>query len=58
MGLIPGNVLGLKITSPYLRDLPTYAKIYTMDEEVENLVWKAMKLIIDLTDCYFIPWAY
>ncbi|MCS7199796.1 MAG: glycosyltransferase [Caldimicrobium sp.] len=58
MGLIAGYVLGLKITSTYHTDLPTYAKIYTMDEEVEKLVWKAMKLIIDLTDRFFVPSEY
>lgn len=57
-GLLAGKILGLKITSTYHTDLPTYARIYTSDEEVENLVWKAMTFLANLTDKFFVPSQY
>lgn len=57
-GLLAGKILGLKITSTYHTDLPTYAKIYTLDEQVELLVWRIMKIIANLTDQFFVPSKY
>ncbi|MCS7149930.1 MAG: glycosyltransferase [Caldimicrobium sp.] len=58
LGLVAGKILGLKITSTYHTDLPTYARVYTLDEEVENMVWKVMKMITNLTDRFFVPSDY
>ncbi|MFN3505524.1 MAG: glycosyltransferase [Caldimicrobium sp.] len=58
MAFIIGKLLGHIITFAYHTDLPNYAKIYTNDEEVENLFWKTLISLINNSDLCFVPSNY
>lgn len=58
MSFIIGKLLGLKITFAYHTDLPQYAKIYTNDQDVENIFWKILILLINLGEKCYVPSMY
>lgn len=61
LGLIAflvGKILGLRTTFAFHTDIPTYARIYTGDEELENILWKFFVSLANSSDKFFIPSEY
>ena len=55
MAFLAGKLLGLKVTSAFHTDIPSYARLYTQDEELEKILWKAFVLMANLSDRFFVP---
>ncbi|QID34011.1 glycosyltransferase [Pampinifervens florentissimum] len=55
MGFLVGKILRLRITFAFHTDIPTYARTYTGDPEVESLLWKAFVFLGNISDRFFVP---
>ncbi|MEN3034126.1 MAG: glycosyltransferase [Aquificaceae bacterium] len=55
LGFIAGKLLGLRITSAFHTDIPAYAKTYTRDQKLEELLWKAFVFLGNNSDRFFVP---
>ncbi len=55
MGFLAGKVLNLRITFAFHTDIPAYARTYTGDSQMEELLWKAFVLLGNLSDRLFVP---
>ncbi|MCS7084341.1 MAG: glycosyltransferase [Aquificaceae bacterium] len=55
LGFIAGKLLGLRITSAFHTDIPAYAKTYTRDQKLEDLLWKAFVFLGKNSDRFFVP---
>jgi glycosyltransferase involved in cell wall biosynthesis len=55
MAFLAGKMLGLRITFAFHTDIPTYARVYTGDEELENILWRFFTLLANSSDKFFVP---
>jgi glycosyltransferase involved in cell wall biosynthesis len=55
MGLLLGKLLGLRVTFAFHTDIPSYAKTYTGDSELEEMLWKAFLFLGNISDRFFVP---
>ncbi|WP_340694412.1 glycosyltransferase [Hydrogenobacter thermophilus] len=55
MAFLAGKILRLRITIAFHTDLPTYARIYTQDEDLENILWKIFVFLANSSDRCFVP---
>ncbi|RMH00817.1 MAG: glycosyltransferase family 1 protein, partial [Aquificota bacterium] len=58
MAFLAGKLLGLRVTFAFHTDIPTYARVYTGDEELEGFLWKAFVLLANSSDRFFVPSEY
>lgn len=58
LSLLAGKLLGLRITFAFHTDIPTYARTYTGDPDLEELLWKAFVFIGNLSHKFFVPSEY
>ncbi|MDW8066378.1 MAG: glycosyltransferase [Aquificaceae bacterium] len=58
LGLLAAKILGLRVTFAFHTDIPTYARTYTGDELLEDLLWKAFVFIGNISDRFFVPSEY
>ncbi len=58
LAMLAGKILGLRITFAYHTDIPSYAKIYTGDPDLYNLLWKAFVFLGNVSDKFFVPSEY
>ncbi|MCS7171381.1 MAG: glycosyltransferase [Aquificaceae bacterium] len=55
LGLLAGKILDLRVTLAFHTDIPTYAKTYTGDHELEELLWKVFVFMGSISDRFFVP---
>ncbi len=58
LGLLAGKLLGLRITFAFHTDIPTYARTYTGDPDLEEILWKAFVFIGKISHKFFVPSEY
>lgn len=58
LGMLAGKILGLRITFAFHTDIPTYARIYTKDPDLEEILWKAFVLLGQFSEKFFVPSDY
>ncbi len=55
MAFIAGKILGLRTTIAFHTDIPTYARVYTGDTDLENILWKTFVILANNSDRCFVP---
>ncbi len=55
MAFLAGKLLNLRVTFTFHTDVPSYAKSYTRDENLEEFLWKAFELLMNSCDRCFVP---
>lgn len=58
LSFLAGKLLGLKITFTFHTDIPTYAKTYTGDPDLEEILWKFFVLLGKWSHKTFVPSEY
>jgi glycosyltransferase involved in cell wall biosynthesis len=58
MGFIAGKVLGLRISFAFHTDIPTYARIYTGDQKLEEILWTLLVFMSKNSDKLYVPSEY
>ncbi|MFN4132600.1 MAG: glycosyltransferase, partial [Caldimicrobium sp.] len=55
---LAGKLLNLKTSFTFHTDVPTYAKIYTGDPDLEEFLWKFFVILGNWSDGFFVPSEY
>lgn len=55
LGFLAGKLLGLRTTFAFHTDIPTYAKTYTGDPDIEEILWRFFVLLGNWSDRFFVP---
>ncbi|MFN4012745.1 MAG: glycosyltransferase [Aquificaceae bacterium] len=58
LGLLAGKLLGLRTTFAFHTDIPTYARTYTGDPDLEEVLWRSFVLLGNWSDRFFVPSEY
>ncbi|MFN3472180.1 MAG: glycosyltransferase, partial [Aquificaceae bacterium] len=58
LSFLAGKLLGLKTSLTFHTDVPTYAKIYTGDPDLEEILWNFFVILGNWSDGFFVPSEY